>query len=64
MPWKDKSKYKSEAYQEDIRDYQKIWYQKNQVQKRIRTQERKEQMRTFYNQLKENLECALCQLSC
>jgi hypothetical protein len=58
MPWKDKSKYKTEAYREYMRNYQKSWHQKNKAQRLARALERKEQMRVFYNQLKENLACA------
>ena len=60
MPWKDKSKYKSEAYREYMRNYQRSWHQKNKVQRLAHALERKEYMRAFYNQLKENLECAYC----
>lgn len=58
MPWKDKSKYSTEAYQEYMRNYQKSWHQRNKVQGLAHALERKEQMRAFYNQLKENLACA------
>ncbi len=60
MPWKDKSKYRSEEYQEYMRNYQKSWHQKNKAQRLAHAHERKEQMRLFYNQLKESLECAQC----
>jgi hypothetical protein len=60
MPWKDKSKYKSEAYREYMRNYQKSWHQKHKAQRLAHALERKEYMRAFYNQLKENLECSLC----
>jgi hypothetical protein len=60
MPWKDKSKYRAEAYREYMRNYQKSWHQKNKAQRLARSLERKEQMRVFYNQLKGNLECELC----
>jgi hypothetical protein len=35
MPWKDKDKYRSEAYREYIRNYQKDWYQKNREKKLV-----------------------------
>ena len=60
MPWKDKNKYKSEAYREYMRDYQRNWHQKNKVQRVAKIHKRKEQLRAFYNELKENLECAKC----
>lgn len=60
MPWKDKNKYKSEAYQEYMRNYQRSWHQRNKAQRLAHALERKKQIRTFYNQLKENLECARC----
>lgn len=60
MPWKDKSKYRSEAYREYMRNYQRDWHQKNKAQRLARAKERKEQLRVFYNQLKENLKCTQC----
>jgi hypothetical protein len=63
MPWKDKSKYRSEAYREYMRNYQRDWHQRNKTQRIAKVHERKEQLRVFYNQLKENLECAQCRES-
>jgi len=60
MPWKDKSKYRTDAYREYMRNYQKSWHQRNKAQRLAHALERKAQMRAFYNQLKENLECAQC----
>jgi transcription elongation factor Elf1 len=60
MPWEDKSKYRSDAYREYMRNYQKDWHQQNKAQRLARAHERKEQLRVFYNKLKENLECAQC----
>ena len=57
---KDKSKYRTEAYREYMRNYQKSWHQKNKAQRLAHALERKEQMRVFYNQLKATLECAQC----
>jgi hypothetical protein len=33
MPWKDKSKYRTEAYREYVRDYQRSWHQRNRAQR-------------------------------
>jgi hypothetical protein len=60
MPWKDKSKYKSEAYREYMRDYQRSWHQRNRAQRLAKVYERKERIWEFYNQLKATLECARC----
>ncbi len=60
MPWKDKSKYKSEAYREYMRNYQRDWHQRNKVQRIARVHERKERLWEFYHQLKATLECARC----
>jgi hypothetical protein len=60
MPWKDKNKYKSEAYREYMRNYQKSWHQRNKAEILARTHKRKEQLREFYTQLKANLECTQC----
>jgi hypothetical protein len=57
---KDKSKYRTEAYREYMRNYQKSWHQKNKAQRLAHALERKKQMRVFYNQLKATLECAQC----
>jgi hypothetical protein len=60
MPYKDKSKYKSEAYREYMRNYQKSWHQRNRVRRIAKVYERKERILEFYNQLKATLECARC----
>lgn len=60
MPWKDKSKYRTEAYREYMRNYQKSWHQRNKAQRLAHAVERKEYMKAFYNRLKENLECERC----
>ena len=60
MPWKDKSKYKSEEYREYIRNYQKDWHQKNRDKRLVTIYKRKEQLWEFYTQLKKTLACALC----
>ena len=60
MPWKDKSKYKSEAYREYMRDYQRSWHQRNRARRIAKVYERKERIWEFYNQLKATLECARC----
>ena len=60
MPWKDKSKYKSEAYREYMRDYQRSWHQRNRARRIAKIYERKERILEFYNQLKATLECARC----
>lgn len=60
MPWKDKSKYKSEEYREYIRNHQKDWYQKNRDKRLATIYKRKEQLWEFYNQLKATSECANC----
>jgi len=60
MPWKDKSKYKGQDYREYMRNYQRNWHQRNKAQRIARALKRKEQLRAFYNQLKESLECSIC----
>jgi hypothetical protein len=60
MPYKDKNKYKSEAYQEYMRNYQRSWHQRNRAKRIAQVYERKEQLWKFYNQLKATLECAQC----
>jgi hypothetical protein len=60
MPWKDKSKYKSEAYREYMRDYQRSWHQRNRARRIAKVYERKERILEFYNQLKATLECDRC----
>lgn len=58
MPWKDKSKYKSEAYREYMRNYQRSWHQRNRARKIAKVYERKERLWEFYNKLKSTLECS------
>jgi hypothetical protein len=60
MPFKDKSKYKSEAYREYMRNYQRSWHQRNRARRIAKVYERKERLWEFYNQLKATLECAQC----
>ena len=60
MPYKDKSKYKSEAYREYMRNYQRSWHQRNRARRIAKVYERKERIWEFYNQLKATLECARC----
>ncbi len=60
MPYKDKSKYKSEAYREYMRNYQRSWHQRNRARRIAKVYERKERLWEFYNQLKATLECAQC----
>src|SRR5947209_14515506 len=59
MPYKDKSKYKSEAYQEYMRNYQRSWHQRNRARRIARVNERKARIWEFYNQ-KATLECSQC----
>jgi len=59
MPYKDKSKYKSEAYREYMRNYQRNWHQRNRARRIAKVYERKSGY-GFYNQLKATLECAQC----
>jgi hypothetical protein len=60
MPYKDKSKYKSDAYREYMRNYQRSWHQRNRARRIAKVYERKERLWEFYNQLKSTLECAQC----
>lgn len=60
MPWKDKSKYKSEAYREYMRSYQRDWHQRHKAERVAKVRERKVKLKEFYKQLKENLECSQC----
>jgi hypothetical protein len=60
MPYKDKSKYKTEAYREYMRNYQRSWHQRNKARRIAKVYERKERIWEFYNQLKATLECAQC----
>ena len=60
MPWKDKSKYRTEAYREYKRSYQRNWHQRNKVGRIAKIYERKGRLWEFYNQLKANSECAHC----
>ncbi len=60
MPWKDKSRYKSEEYREYMRDYQRDWHQRNKVKRVTKVHERKARLWEFYNQLKESLTCGKC----
>ncbi len=60
MPWKDKSRYKSEAYREYMRNYQRSWHQRNKARRIAKIYERKEQLWEFYSQLKATSECAQC----
>ncbi len=60
MPWKDKSKYRTEAYREYMRDYQRSWHQRNRARRIANVYERKKRLWEFYNQLKATLECARC----
>jgi hypothetical protein len=60
MPWKDKSKYKSESYREYIRDYQRSWHQRNRAKQIAKIYERKKCLREFYTYLKASSRCAHC----
>ncbi|MEO8972072.1 MAG: hypothetical protein ABI406_10805 [Ktedonobacteraceae bacterium] len=60
MPWKDKSKYKSEAYREYMRNYQKSWHQRNRASRIAKIYERKERLWEVYNQLKATSKCTHC----
>jgi hypothetical protein len=60
MLYKDKSKYKSEAYREYMRNYQKSWHQRNRAWRIAKVYERKARLWEFYTQLKATLECAQC----
>lgn len=60
MPYKDKRKYKSEAYREYMRNYQRGWHQINRARRIAQIYERKERIGEFYNQLKATLKCAQC----
>lgn len=60
MPWKDKSKYQTEAYREYMRNYQRAWHQRHRAKRIMRVQERRDKLREFYKQLKENLACTQC----
>jgi transcription elongation factor Elf1 len=60
MPWKDKSKYKTETYREYIRSYQRSWHQRHKARRLARIYERKKRLWEFYNQLKATSECARC----
>jgi len=60
MPWKDKSKYRTEAYREYMRSYQRSWHQRNKARRIARIYERKERLWEFYNQLKATSECDHC----
>ncbi len=60
MPYKDKRRYKSEAYREYMRNYQRSWHQRNRARRIAKVYERKERLWEFYNQLKATLECAQC----
>ena len=60
MPYKDKYKYKSEAYREYMRNYQKSWHQRNRTRRIAKVHERKVRIWEFYNQLKATLKCARC----
>ena len=60
MPWKDKSRYKSEAYKEYMRNYQRSWHQRNKAKRIAGIYERKERLWEFYNQLEATSECDHC----
>jgi hypothetical protein len=60
VPWKDKDKYKTEAYREYMRSYQRSWHQRNKARRNMLVYERKERLWEFYNQLKAALECTHC----
>lgn len=61
MPWKDKSKYKTEAYREYMRSYQRSWHQRNKAKRIAKIYERKERLWEFYEQLKTTSKCAYCE---
>ncbi len=60
MPYKDKSKYKSESYREYMRNYQRTWHQRNRTQRIAKVNERKQRIWEFYNKLKATLACSKC----
>jgi hypothetical protein len=60
MPFKDKSKYKSEAYREYMRNYQRSWHQRNRARRIAKVYERRERIWEFYTQLKATSVCAQC----
>ena len=60
MRWKDKSKYKAEAYREYMRSYQRAWHQRHKTKRIAKIRERKERLREFLKQQKETLECSQC----
>jgi hypothetical protein len=60
MSWKDKNKYRTEAYREYMRNYQRSWHQRNRARRIAKVYERKERIWEFYNQLKATLECTQC----
>ena len=60
MPWKDKSKYETEEYLEYKRDYQRAWHQEHKTKRNAKVYERRDKLREFYRQFKENSVCVQC----
>jgi hypothetical protein len=60
MPWKDKSKYKTDRYKQYRNDYNRNWYTRHKREVVARNTKRKLKMREIYQQVREGLLCADC----
>lgn len=60
MPWKDKSKYQSKEYKAYIKEYNKLWYQRNKAKLLAQNYEKKAKMAEFLQEIKSSLHCADC----
>jgi hypothetical protein len=60
MPCKDRSKYQSEEYKAYIKEYNKLWYERNKAKRLAQNYERKIKMAELLQENKSNLHCADC----
>ena len=60
MPYKDKSRYQSEAWKEYQRNYQRSWHQRNKAKRLARIYERKAATYEYIQAIKKQLYCADC----
>ena len=60
MPFKDKSRYRSEQYKEYQRTYQRDWHQRNKEKRLARKYERKTTIHDYIQKLKGQVRCVVC----
>jgi len=60
MPWKDKSRYKTERYKAFQAKWSNDWYHRNKQRVIANNVQRKQEMREWYHELRQGLTCADC----